>query len=112
MHTSSQPLSPRHAAPLPPLGSPGRPPADASAKRGSPDSPLEDLEGKQLGRATKTARLGEGKRGGGGRAHVNGSYSPERTPEGPRSLGDKGGARQHSDPRQHSDLRQLLEMIM
>ena len=61
MHTSSQPLSPRHAAPLPPLGSPGRPPADTSAKRGSPDSPLEDLEGQKLGRAVKTARLGEGR---------------------------------------------------
>ena len=61
MHTSSQPISPRHAA-LPPLGSPSRTGGDTSlVKRGSPDSPLEDLEGKTLGgtRGAKSARLSE-----------------------------------------------------
>ena len=89
MHTSSQSLSPRHAAPLPPLGSPGRPPADASAKRGSPDSPLEDLEGKQLGRATKTARLGEGKRGGGDGRMSMAATLPKEPLKGPAAWGTK-----------------------
>ena len=60
MHASSQPLSPR-----PPLNSPSRSvggglDVSPGAKRGSPDSPLADLDGKQLGvsRGAKSARLG------------------------------------------------------
>ena len=63
VHTSNQPLSPRHTA-LPPLNSsPSRSGggAEASAKRASPDSPLENVDGKQLGvsRGAKSARQGE-----------------------------------------------------
>lgn len=66
MHTTSKPLSPRHRA-LPPLNGNGTnghsggnsPERDITGtKRGSPDSPLEDLDGNLLSKSSKAARTG------------------------------------------------------